>query len=73
MTPQFKVGQQVRTTVYQEYDNGIEDSGYLAKGSIGVIVKEHPFSEAFGYIVDFGDDSEWGILENELEAMESEK
>lgn len=65
----FTIGQQVRTTVYQEYDNGIEDSGYLPKGSIGTVVEERGIGL---YYVDFGDDDTWAVYENELEAMESE-
>lgn len=66
----FTIGQQVRTIVYQEYDNGIEDSGYLPKGSIGIVVSD--YLEFGGYHVDFGDDDTWAVYENELEAMESE-
>lgn len=64
----FTIGQLVKTTQAQEYDNGIEDCGYLPKGSIGVIVE---YRKGL-YYVDFSDDDVWGILENELEAMESE-
>lgn len=69
----FKVGQQVRTTKEQEYDNGINDRGSLPVGSIGtIIVVVEEYESCY---VEFGNDHDsdvWAVLENELEAMGSE-